>query len=224
MSFKNIKATENVAYKKLSVVFRVLRDDETTEAVLSNGLIAKDVNSNISALDHVRSGKRMSAWISTTASFFVALLWAVKSGCRIAVIDFSKLNTEIIDLRNGNSDLEKRFSNYAKSSREMLIKGFVPSEAIIKVISLEKVLEALTQNCDERTIIRPITLLDNMRYWDLKDQEKFLVDTVKKLEFLAGNGIENWLDSQKVNHIFHVTQEIFTSNRIFKGLIPDVDF
>ena len=74
MSFDRRKATENVASKELSVVFRVLRDDETTEAVLSNGLIAKDVNSTVTAFDHVRSGKRMSAWISTTISFFMALL------------------------------------------------------------------------------------------------------------------------------------------------------
>ena len=78
--------------------------------------------------------------ISTTTDINVAKQWAAKTGGTIVEIDLNMLPPDagIYDLSTdfGRSIYLKGFTanNYAKSSSEVLIKGFIPSKAV-KVVN-----------------------------------------------------------------------------------------
>jgi hypothetical protein len=104
----------------------------------NNGLSAKNPTRNMSVEGHVISGSRNkgSQYISTTTDINVAEYYASKDGCRIVKIDLNKLPSDvsIYDLSTdyGRNMYLKGITaqNFAKSSSEVLIEGYIPSEAI----------------------------------------------------------------------------------------------
>ncbi|HJT59619.1 MAG TPA: RHS repeat-associated core domain-containing protein, partial [Ktedonobacteraceae bacterium] len=118
-----------------NLLYRVLRADEDPAI----GLLSKDPNAAESIINHVLNGGKEgfeSQFISTTKSLQVALKWAAKGGNRIAEIDASKVLGDIIDIstREGTAangiSFPSRAYSYAISSREVLIAGSIPAEAI----------------------------------------------------------------------------------------------
>lgn len=131
-------ASRTIGDDNKTKVYRVLRNDENP----SNGLTAKNPNSKMSVEGHVVNGSRHngSQYISTTTDIYVAKQWAAKTGGTIVEIDLNMLPPDagIYDLSTdfGRSIYLKGFTanNYAKSSSEVLIKGFIPSKAV-KVVN-----------------------------------------------------------------------------------------
>ncbi len=120
--------------KNQTTVYRVIRSDENP----INGLSAKNPTRNMSVEGHIISGSRNkgSQYISTTTDINVAEYYASKDGCRIVEIDLNKLSSDvpIYDLSTdyGRNMYLKGITahNFAKSSSEVLIEGYIPSEAI----------------------------------------------------------------------------------------------
>ena len=120
--------------KNQTTVYRVIRSDENP----INGLSAKNPTRNMSVEGHIISGSRNkgSQYISTTTDINVAEYYASKDGCRIVEIDLNKLPSDvpIYDLSTdyGRNIYLKGITaqNFAKSSSEVLIEGYIPSEAI----------------------------------------------------------------------------------------------
>ena len=116
-------------------LFRVLRPDEDP----ANGLYPKDPSANKTVFQHIRNGSQpgfQSQYISTTNDLGVALRWGLQSGARIAEIDSSQVEGNIIDVStrdflapHGINYPSPAYS-YAISSQETLIDGYVPPEAI----------------------------------------------------------------------------------------------
>lgn len=95
---------------------------------IADGLVARAPNAvDVSPLSHV-AGKIDSPWISTSASDAIAIN---KYGQQFGAIriDLSQVNGEIVDLRGGITQ-GGRFSSWAKSDSEILIRGFIPPSAI----------------------------------------------------------------------------------------------
>ena len=109
-----------------NIVYRALAKGEDSTI----GLSARSPNAGNTPLSHV-ANKKNSQWISTTANPAVAFNKYDK-GHGVVKIDLTKVNTEIVDLRNGIPN-GGRFSNYAKSDMEILIKNFVSADAIERI-------------------------------------------------------------------------------------------
>jgi len=113
-----------------NIVYRVIKDYETPNL----GLVARDLDARIPPASHV-AGARSSQWISTTKSIDVAKRYSARDNCRVCQIDLSKVDTEIVDLSNGIPGMSSttRLSRWAQASQEVLVRDFIPSEAIINV-------------------------------------------------------------------------------------------
>lgn len=128
------KSSVMVGDNKQSVVYRVIRGDENP----LNGLTAKNPTRGMSIEGHVTSGSRNkgSQFISTTTDINVANKYAMKDGCRIVEINLSKLPSDvsIYDLSTvaGRSTHLKGVTarNFAAKSSEVLLEGYIPSDAI----------------------------------------------------------------------------------------------
>jgi RHS repeat-associated protein len=96
---------------------------------ITKGLSARAPGAGNSPLSHV-AGKRQSQWISTTKESQIAIQ---KYGSRgVVEIDTSKITTEIVDLSEG-FNIRGMLSNWAKKDVEVLIKDFIPAEAITRI-------------------------------------------------------------------------------------------
>jgi len=127
----------------LYCVYRSLRPDEDP----ADGLIAKDPSAEKTLTQHVVAGSKpgfKSQYISTTKSLAVIERWKPKDGtARVVKIDLSKYPGKVYDLTTergraaapgrdaANHFPHKGFAaNYAKSSKEVVLLGRVPPEAI----------------------------------------------------------------------------------------------
>ena len=107
-------------------VYRALRPDETPE----DGLVARSPGAtSVDPISHV-AGKIASPWISTTKSCPTALNKFGAQGVTVVAVDVSQVVTEVRRLERG-IDEGGRFSSYAKSDQEVLIRDFVPAAAIV---------------------------------------------------------------------------------------------
>jgi len=112
--------------------YRVLRPDED----LATGLVAKNPGASYSPAAHVRNGSRLETqYISTTRDITVAEKWASKTGNRIAEIDLSSVDGNLLDLSTDAGRLTHLPGNpiaqsYARASAEVLIQGWVPPSAV----------------------------------------------------------------------------------------------
>lgn len=102
-----------------------------------NGLSARNpANASVTPISHV-AGKKDSPWISTTKDENVArdkFDKHDKGGNGIVRIDLDKVSSEIVDLSNGIPGYERsRQSNWAKKDKEVLIRGYIPPNAIEKL-------------------------------------------------------------------------------------------
>ena len=120
-----------------TTVYRVIRPDENPDL----GLTAKNPDATYMVEGHILNGSKdnfNSQYISTTTDIEVAQTWSNKTGNGIVEIDLSSLSsdTKIYDLSTdaGRSEYLKgnTATNWAKSSSEVLIEGYVPSEAVKK--------------------------------------------------------------------------------------------
>jgi RHS repeat-associated protein len=119
-------AAEEGATNSGNLVYRGLRPDENP----TNGLSARAPGAqNVSPASHV-AGKRESPWISTTKDREVAITKYGEHG--VVEIDLSKIKTEVVDLSNGIPGTSKgsMISNWAKHDREVLIRDYIPPDAI----------------------------------------------------------------------------------------------
>lgn len=103
-----------------------------------NGLTAKNPTRRMSIEGHIVSGSRNkgSQFISTTTDINVANKYAMQDGCRIVEIGLNKLpnDVNIYDLSTvaGRNTYLKGITakNFAAKSSEVLLEGYVPSNAI----------------------------------------------------------------------------------------------
>lgn len=79
------------------------------------------------ALTRLVAGKIDSPWISTSKSLATATAKYGKNG--VVGIDLSKVTTEVVDVSGGFPG-GGMISNWAKADQEVLIRDFVPPEAI----------------------------------------------------------------------------------------------
>jgi hypothetical protein len=108
-----------------NIVFRGLAADE----IPANGLRARAPGAGDSPVSHV-AGKRESQWISTTKDLSVIGKYGYgKHG--VVAIDLSKVSTGIVDISDGIPGMPGMFSNWAKAQQEVLVKDYIPAEAII---------------------------------------------------------------------------------------------
>jgi hypothetical protein len=118
-------------------LYRVLRSDEDPSA----GISAKDPNATQSISNQVRLGSRpwfKSQFISTTTDLGVAMKWAQSDDLSIAQIDPTLISGNLIDISNpealakqGITWENNRFAYaFAYGSREVLVQGYIPPEAI----------------------------------------------------------------------------------------------
>jgi hypothetical protein len=128
----------------MSKVYRVIREDEWLSIVEGKGIEAKLPNFPLSMESHIIKMTDATPWISTTKEFFVAFKHAKKGAFDNAVIRIDlELVEEYYDVST-DEELKKynfkwsRAQNYAKGSREVLIKNYVPAEAIEVVIPAHK--------------------------------------------------------------------------------------
>lgn len=94
---------------------------------IANGLSARMPGIGNSPVSHV-AGKFQSQWISTTKDINVALERFGKNG--VVVIDLSKVTNEIVDLSKGIPGYSGMLSNWAIKAQEVLVKDYIPPEAI----------------------------------------------------------------------------------------------
>ena len=113
----------NARIKIPCVVYRGLAAGEN----IAEGISARAPGAGNSIISHV-AGKRASQWISTTKSLEVALERYGQFG--VVAIDISKVASEIVDISNGIPGSPGMLSNWAKKSQEVLIKDFIPRDAI----------------------------------------------------------------------------------------------
>ncbi|MFL0122934.1 hypothetical protein V2611_14155 [Tenacibaculum maritimum] len=126
----------NEAVDSYKYVYRVVRPEEN----LKLGLVAKNPDATYTITGHVLHGSRpkfKSQFISVTRDIKVAKEWAEKTGNRIVKIDTKLIEGNVYDLSiqagqtkylKGNT--AKRFAN---KSKELVIEGKVPAEAIEKL-------------------------------------------------------------------------------------------
>ncbi|NUW41369.1 RHS repeat-associated core domain-containing protein [Nonomuraea rhodomycinica] len=92
------------------------------------GLTARDPSAVVDPLSHV-AGKRRSPWISTSKLPSVAFD-KYNQGHGVVAIDLSKIPGAIADVSSGFPG-KGRVDAYAKKDQEVLIHGYVPSDAIV---------------------------------------------------------------------------------------------
>lgn len=80
-----------------------------------------------SPVGHV-AGKKETQWISTTKDKDIATKKYGEHG--VVEIDLSKIKSEIVDFSKGIPDMRGMISNWAKKDKEVLIKDYIPPEAI----------------------------------------------------------------------------------------------
>jgi hypothetical protein len=85
---------------------------------------------DVSPISHV-AGKEASPWIFTTKSREIAINKYGKFG--VVGIDLSKVRSEVVDISRGFPETPGMFSNWAIKDQEVLIRDFVPAEAIWRV-------------------------------------------------------------------------------------------
>jgi len=83
--------------------------------------------SDVSPISHV-AGKGASPWISTTKSLEVATTKYGKYG--VVGINLSRVSNEVLDISGGFPETPGMFSNWAAADQEVLIRDYVPPEAI----------------------------------------------------------------------------------------------
>ena len=133
-AIKSGSNTVTIGENNQSIVYRVIRSDENP----MNGLTAKNPTRGMSIEGHIVSGSRNkgSQFISTTTDINVANKYALQDGCRIVEIDLNKLpsNVNIYDLSTaaGRNTYLKGVTakNFAAKSSEVLLEGYIPSDAI----------------------------------------------------------------------------------------------
>ncbi len=126
--------TVTVGDNNQSIVYRVIRSDENPV----NGLTAINPTRGMTIEGHIATGSRNkgSQFISTTTDINVANKYALQDGCRIVEIDLNKLpsNVKVYDLSTvvGRDTYLKGVTakNFAAKSSEVLLEGYIPSEAI----------------------------------------------------------------------------------------------
>jgi RHS repeat-associated protein len=113
--------------KAPNYAYRVIRDDENPAL----GLVPKDPSAARTANDHIRFGSRIETqFISVTKDEAVAQKWAIRDGKRYVRIDLNKVQSKIIDPLSGGLINNPLARNFATSSRELLIDGVIPRDAI----------------------------------------------------------------------------------------------
>ncbi len=119
---------EQAATNASQVVYRGLATGEDP----SNGLFARAINSGNSAVSHV-AGKIQSQWISTSRDLGLTLEKWGKNG--VVEINLAKVNSQIVDFSNGIPGSKgTMLSNWALKYQEVLIKNYIPPEAIVRTI------------------------------------------------------------------------------------------
>ncbi|MCD4506960.1 hypothetical protein LQR30_23095, partial [Chromobacterium piscinae] len=132
------------------IVYRALRPNERPEL---DGLRPPPGDSSVSAADHIRAGSRAkikSAWVSATRSIRTAAAWAAQDGFgRVAVIkipeDMPREYVHDLTTDKGLQDVFKSTEgmavNFAKSSKEVVLKGGVRQSDILAVYDVERISE-----------------------------------------------------------------------------------
>jgi hypothetical protein len=114
---------EQVIKKGDNKVYRGLAEGEN----ITQGLSARTPGAGNSPVDHV-AGKKETQWISTTKDKNIATNKYGEHG--VVEIDLSKVQSEMVDFSNGIPDMRGMISNWAKKDKEVLIKDYIPPEAI----------------------------------------------------------------------------------------------
>jgi len=105
-------------------VFRGLAAGEDPAA----GLTARAPGAGNSVVSHI-AGKDATQWISTTTQEAIARTRFGQNG--VVEIDLSRVNSEIVDVSKGLPGMEgTMLSNWAAKFSEVLVKDFIPPEAI----------------------------------------------------------------------------------------------
>lgn len=184
LSFTQIRKQFDNTNEEILCAFRVVRPDELIAIKAGNGIVCKNPDATYTAEEHVRSGKRDSAWISLTDSFLVALGWAIQFGCGIAVIDYSKIETEKVDFRQGFSGKKGTASGWAIASREICVKGEIKADAIVAVISPDLLFLFQQPNKEYKALVDAST----------NPYKEAINYTFKRVEKLSGN-LETWTNN-----------------------------
>lgn len=134
--YSKLKPQKIVGETKQDYVYRVLRPEENPKL----GLFAKNPERNITIEGHVLNGSKPnfhgSQYISTTTDYNVAKAYAQQDGSRIVKIDLNKVpdTVNIYDLSTkvGQDVYLKGITskNWANSSKEVLLEGTIPPEAL----------------------------------------------------------------------------------------------
>jgi RHS repeat-associated protein len=119
-SFTFDRANEDLVYRALA------KTDNPMD-----GIIARAPNANRTPLSHI-AGLHASPWISTTKDIDIAMD-KYNSGNGVIEIDLNKVKSRIVDLRGGFPNA-RGFSNYVKHDEEILVHGFIPPEAIVRIL------------------------------------------------------------------------------------------
>ena len=181
LSFTQVLKDTISGAEEILCAFRVVRPDELLAINAGNSIVCKDSDATYTAEEHVRSGKRDSAWISVTDSFLIALGWAIQFGCGIVVIDYSKIETEKMDFRKGFSGKKGIASGWAIASREICVKGEIKADA-----SANPYKEAIYS-----TVARVEKLSRNLKTWT--NNPSSLIPEVCKLW-----SVKEWLWAERV--------------------------
>ncbi|WP_287158242.1 hypothetical protein, partial [Chloroflexus sp.] len=113
--------------REASIVYRGLAQGEDP----TKGIVARAPGlRNVDPKSHV-AGLRASPWISTTKDKRIAIEKYGRYG--VVQIDLTKVRSEIVDISNGIPGVKGRLSQWAKHDKEVLIRDFIPPEAIIRI-------------------------------------------------------------------------------------------
>lgn len=132
-NISNNNGIVNGSNNDTDVVYRGLRSDENP----MDGLSAKNPNRGMSVEGHVSSGSRNkgSQYISTTKDVDIARHYAGEGGVVVSIrLDALGGDVKIYDLTNKDV-LDKHIKfpmtrNFATKSKEVLIEGYIPPDAI----------------------------------------------------------------------------------------------
>ncbi|MDP0929477.1 hypothetical protein Q0601_20015 [Paracoccus onubensis] len=105
-------------------VYRALATGED----ISKGLFARCCTANISPEVHV-GGARDSNWMSATKDPTVAH-GKYNQGNGVVSIDLCKVKSEVVDISGGHGFINEFIADMAIEDAEVLIKGYVPPDAI----------------------------------------------------------------------------------------------
>jgi RHS repeat-associated protein len=107
-------------------VYRALQVGENP----NNGLSARLADAGDKISSHV-NGLKNSQWISTSRSGTITFNKWYTPGNGFVQIDLTKVESEIVDISNGIPGMENtRPSNWARAFQEVLIKNYIPPDAI----------------------------------------------------------------------------------------------